>query len=188
MARWVRVLAVGGEAVMTTRLANAGSFLLPVTCVLALVVVVTASCAMHSHFRRSRDNNSSTRSDTPTPTESSTRSASPTQNFKPTPMSPDRALNNSSKKPLISEKREEIGQENEAYDCGAKVEEGGAESVWQRRILMGERCQPPNFSGQIVYDHKGNRLSQFPPRTPNHYLFQPSSQTDALQRPYLGAN
>lgn len=30
--------------------------------------------------------------------------------------------------------------------------------VWQRTILMGERCKRPTFSGLILYDEKGNPL------------------------------
>lgn len=30
--------------------------------------------------------------------------------------------------------------------------------VWQRTILMGERCQRPTFSGLVLYDEKGNPL------------------------------
>lgn len=182
MARWVRVLALaGGEAGTTTWLASVGSFLLAVTCVLAMAVVVTASCAVHSQFRRSRDNKSSTRSATPTEafSKSSSRRACPTEAFKPVPMSPARALTNSSKGLSISEIREQSDQGNEAYDCGAKGEEGGGDSLWQRRILMGDRCQPPSFSGHIVYDHKGNRLSQLPPRSPKHYLFHPDRRASA---------
>lgn len=32
------------------------------------------------------------------------------------------------------------------------------EAVWRKRIMMGERCSPLNFSGKIVYDSEGNRL------------------------------
>ncbi|KAF9618220.1 hypothetical protein IFM89_000855 [Coptis chinensis] len=46
-------------------------------------------------------------------------------------------------------------------------EEGfGDGGLWQRSILMGEKCQPPEFSGVIYYDHTGNRLSELPPRSP----------------------
>jgi hypothetical protein len=30
--------------------------------------------------------------------------------------------------------------------------------VWQRRILMGMRCELPRFSGLILYDEQGRRL------------------------------
>ena len=49
MARWLPVLAVGGEAGTTTWLANVGGFLLRVTCVLVIVAVFIASCTAHFH-------------------------------------------------------------------------------------------------------------------------------------------
>ncbi|MCE3051675.1 hypothetical protein HAX54_050485 [Datura stramonium] len=35
--------------------------------------------------------------------------------------------------------------------------EGG---LWQKAILMGEKCKPPQFSGVIYYDPFGNRVSE----------------------------
>ena len=35
--------------------------------------------------------------------------------------------------------------------------------VWRKEILMGERCQPLDFSGVIYYDAEGRRLAQPPP-------------------------
>ncbi|KAI3919359.1 hypothetical protein MKX01_038829 [Papaver californicum] len=46
-------------------------------------------------------------------------------------------------------------------------------SLWQRGILMGEKCQPPDFSGVIYYDVDGRRLSEIP-RSPRASPF-PSS-------------
>ncbi|KAK6790639.1 hypothetical protein RDI58_009720 [Solanum bulbocastanum] len=37
--------------------------------------------------------------------------------------------------------------------------EGG---LWQKAILMGEKCQPPQFSGVIYYDPFGNRVNELP--------------------------
>nr|XP_009403941.2 PREDICTED: uncharacterized protein LOC103987376 [Musa acuminata subsp. malaccensis] len=43
----------------------------------------------------------------------------------------------------------------------------GDVGVWRRTILMGEKCQPLNFSGVIYYDADGRRLSEVPtPRSP----------------------
>ncbi|KAJ8476095.1 hypothetical protein OPV22_019822 [Ensete ventricosum] len=43
----------------------------------------------------------------------------------------------------------------------------GDVEVWRRTILMGEKCQPLNFSGVIYYDADGRRLSEVPtPRSP----------------------
>ncbi|KAK3041294.1 hypothetical protein RJ639_001396 [Escallonia herrerae] len=48
-----------------------------------------------------------------------------------------------------------------------KAEGGfGEGGLWQKSILMGEKCQPPEFSGVIYYDPFGNRISELPPRSP----------------------
>ncbi|XAR65380.1 hypothetical protein NMG60_11009490 [Bertholletia excelsa] len=54
-----------------------------------------------------------------------------------------------------------------AEDEGMKMEEGfGEGGLWQKAILMGEKCQPPEFSGVIYYDYCGNQISELPPRSP----------------------
>ena len=172
MARWLPVLTPGGGADTTTWLASAGGFLLAVTCVLAVAAVVTASCAIHLHFPCRAD-------------KSSTRSASPTDAFKIAPMSPGRSIINSCKKLAISKKRERSDQEEQTYDRGAKEEEGEGESLWQRSILMGKRCQTPCFSGHIVYDDKGNRLSQFSQHSSKLNIFHPSLQVKKYDPPTI---
>ncbi|CAI8604085.1 unnamed protein product [Vicia faba] len=37
--------------------------------------------------------------------------------------------------------------------------------LWKKTILMGEKCQPLEFSGAIFYDSEGNQLSE-PPKIP----------------------
>ncbi|KAL6912242.1 hypothetical protein ACP4OV_001047 [Aristida adscensionis] len=44
-----------------------------------------------------------------------------------------------------------------------RKEEEEEEGVWRKEILMGERCQPLEFSGVIYYDAEGRRLAQPPP-------------------------
>ncbi|GJM91039.1 hypothetical protein PR202_ga07374 [Eleusine coracana subsp. coracana] len=41
--------------------------------------------------------------------------------------------------------------------------------VWQRRILMGTRCELPRFSGLILYDEHGRRLQSSTPNRANQY-------------------
>ncbi|KAJ7532832.1 hypothetical protein O6H91_13G021900 [Diphasiastrum complanatum] len=54
-----------------------------------------------------------------------------------------------------------------AYEQEYKLQQLQEEdAVWQRTILMGEKCEPPSFSGQILYDEFGNRVSEYPPRSP----------------------
>ncbi|KAE8694232.1 hypothetical protein F3Y22_tig00110785pilonHSYRG00069 [Hibiscus syriacus] len=48
----------------------------------------------------------------------------------------------------------------------AEAEEIGDGGVWQRGILMGDKCQPLDFSGVIYYDSKGNQVEELPFRSP----------------------
>ncbi|XP_073031145.1 uncharacterized protein [Primulina eburnea] len=49
-------------------------------------------------------------------------------------------------------------------ESDACINIGGKEEVglWQKAILMGEKCQPPEFSGAIYYDYSGNRIPEMP--------------------------
>ncbi|KAI3717717.1 hypothetical protein L1987_69498 [Smallanthus sonchifolius] len=44
--------------------------------------------------------------------------------------------------------------------------EFGDDELWQREILMGDKCQPLDFSGVINYDKDGKRTDQFPVHSP----------------------
>ncbi|XP_022774598.1 uncharacterized protein LOC111316756 [Durio zibethinus] len=74
---------------------------------------------------------------------------------------PKRLLKTISNKAITLVHRKKLGQEN-----GKDVEEFGDGGVWQRAILMGDKCQPLDFSGVIYYDSKGNQLDQVPIRSP----------------------
>ncbi|OWM65162.1 uncharacterized protein LOC116212993 [Punica granatum] len=55
--------------------------------------------------------------------------------------------------------------------AGAKEDEDededfGDGGVWQRAILMGDKCQPLDFSGVIYYDENGRKLNELPIRSP----------------------
>ncbi|KAL1803321.1 hypothetical protein ACET3Z_031968 [Daucus carota] len=59
--------------------------------------------------------------------------------------------------------------DNDQVPRGEKLleEEGfGEGGLWQKDILMGEKCQPHEFSGVIYYDCDGNQISEMPPRSP----------------------
>ncbi|CAL4884981.1 unnamed protein product [Urochloa decumbens] len=43
------------------------------------------------------------------------------------------------------------------------AEQQAGDGVWRKEIMMGERCQPLDFSGVIYYDAEGRRLAQPPP-------------------------
>lgn len=52
---------------------------------------------------------------------------------------------------------------NEEGENGEDFGDGG---LWQKEILMGDKCQPLDFSGVIYYDSEGNRLQEVPMRSP----------------------
>lgn len=62
------------------------------------------------------------------------------------------------KKKIPEERREKIGDELDGFDD---------EEVWRRGIIMGEKCQPLDFSGVIYYDPDGRQLARAPvPKSP----------------------
>ncbi|KAG9160029.1 hypothetical protein Leryth_005777 [Lithospermum erythrorhizon] len=56
-----------------------------------------------------------------------------------------------------------IIDENEEHEARHGFGDGG---LWQRSIMMGDKCQPLDFSGVIYYDHDGKRVSELPIRSP----------------------
>lgn len=80
--------------------------------------------------------------------------------------SPKELLTSISNKAVPFIYKKKGGDEAEAETGACRVEEGTGEGgLWQKSILMGERCQHPEFSGVIFYDGYGNQVSE-PPRTP----------------------
>lgn len=58
---------------------------------------------------------------------------------------------------------------SEDSDGGGRAEDKdrfGNGGVWQKSILMGDKCQPLDFSGVIYYDSSGDRLHELPIRSP----------------------
>ncbi|KAH7682686.1 hypothetical protein IHE45_05G138200 [Dioscorea alata] len=39
------------------------------------------------------------------------------------------------------------------------------QAVWRKAIIMGDKCRPQDFSGQILYDSQGNPLPEPPARS-----------------------
>ncbi|CAL0320062.1 unnamed protein product [Lupinus luteus] len=39
---------------------------------------------------------------------------------------------------------------------------GGSGGVWQKQIIMGDKCEPLDFSGVISYDSNGNQVTGIP--------------------------
>lgn len=52
------------------------------------------------------------------------------------------------------------------YEIGGDHDKGtegfGEGGLWQKSILMGDKCRPPEFSGAIYYDSYGNQLPELP--------------------------
>ncbi|CAL0305020.1 unnamed protein product [Lupinus luteus] len=45
-------------------------------------------------------------------------------------------------------------------------EEWGDGGVWQKEIMMGDKCEPLDFSGLICYDSMGRQVNQIPLKSP----------------------
>ncbi|XP_074306588.1 uncharacterized protein LOC141641840 [Silene latifolia] len=86
------------------------------------------------------------------------------------PMStPKRLMSNSSNVKVNKKNNEEIIDKEE--NKGDMVEEAkdmfGEGGLWQKNILLGEKCKPLEYSGVIYYDNYGNRISEIP-RSPSY--------------------
>ncbi|CAK9147815.1 unnamed protein product [Ilex paraguariensis] len=53
--------------------------------------------------------------------------------------------------------------DDEEFVTGGGFGDGG---LWQRNILMGDKCQPLDFPGVIYYDSNGKRLNELPMKSP----------------------
>ncbi|MQL82810.1 hypothetical protein Taro_015282 [Colocasia esculenta] len=75
---------------------------------------------------------------------------------------------NYQKRTLEEEEEEEEEEDYEDAEdfYGDEEREDAGEGVWKKTILMGEKCQPLDFSGVIYYDNEGRRLQELPPRSP----------------------
>ena len=78
------------------------------------------------------------------------------------PPKPKQLLTTISNKAIRLVHRKNLGEEN-GKDVADDFGDGG---VWQRAILMGDKCQPLDFSGVIYYDSQGNKLEELPIRSP----------------------
>lgn len=57
-------------------------------------------------------------------------------------------------------------KKNKRGGGGDAEEEWGDGGVWQKAILMGDKCEPLDFSGVIYYDSNGKQLNEVPLRSP----------------------
>ncbi|EYU34151.1 hypothetical protein MIMGU_mgv1a020682mg [Erythranthe guttata] len=60
--------------------------------------------------------------------------------------------------PVIQHNHEDIIGYNYGEDIEPSTYSGDVSSVWKKNILMGGKCQLPDFSGVIIYDSTGNRV------------------------------
>eukprot|EP00249_Psilotum_nudum_P011658 c23305_g3_i1 orf=832-1335(-) len=89
---------------------------------------------------------------------------------------------NISSKKLLSWKRWRTATHDElsTYDRDFIDKESPLQSaVWQRTILMGERCEPPVFSGLILYDEYGKQVQEFPLKSPRSAFTPPSMRASS---------
>ncbi|XP_038894891.1 uncharacterized protein LOC120083287 [Benincasa hispida] len=59
-----------------------------------------------------------------------------------------------------------IHKKKNKHGGGNTEEEWGDGGVWQKAILMGDKCEPLDFSGVIYYDSNGKQLNEVPLRSP----------------------
>lgn len=78
---------------------------------------------------------------------------------------PKELLTTISNKAITFVHKRKAGEEKDDVFSEAH-EEFGDGGVWQRAILMGDKCQPLDFSGVIYYDSRGKQLDEVPLRSP----------------------
>ncbi|GMH01850.1 hypothetical protein Nepgr_003689 [Nepenthes gracilis] len=79
---------------------------------------------------------------------------------RPSPMAtPKKFLATFSDKAIRSLQNKKSGEESEVEAVEQGFGEGG---LWQKNILMGDKCRPLEFSGVIYYDNYGNQVSELP--------------------------
>ncbi|XP_038879173.1 uncharacterized protein LOC120071149 [Benincasa hispida] len=77
---------------------------------------------------------------------------------------PKKMLKTISQSAMSLVQKKKTGRREEEED--EEEEEWGQGGVWQRGILMGDKCQPLEFSGAIYYDSNGNKMNEPPLRSP----------------------
>ncbi|KAK4608736.1 hypothetical protein RGQ29_002221 [Quercus rubra] len=130
------------------------------------VMALVALCAKHSRRARKDYEDDDESNDSFMPKKSSPLKSPPMKLVKSISNKANQFITNSPKSPLLSSKKIVTSISN-------KDDEGEGEGgLWQKSILMGDKCRPPAFSGVIHYDSFGNMLSEPPPRSPRVGPFQ----------------
>ncbi|KAJ6411433.1 hypothetical protein OIU84_008078 [Salix udensis] len=65
---------------------------------------------------------------------------------------------------MLMHHKRSVDHENDDVLLGS--DEFGDGGVWQKTILMGDKCQPLDFSGVIYYDSSGKQLHEVPLKSP----------------------
>lgn len=97
------------------------------------------------------------------------------------PKSPKQLLLTLSNKAMAFKQKKKVDPDRQFVDDEGSEVDFGDGGLWQRSILLGDKCQPLDFSGVIYYDIDGKQLSEFPMRSPRasplpSYLFASSEK------------
>ncbi|KAJ7197096.1 hypothetical protein O6H91_01G150200 [Diphasiastrum complanatum] len=65
-------------------------------------------------------------------------------------------------KPTAENLEQQLAALEEAYHALTEEEANSSGPLWRRTILMGEKCEPPDFSGLILYNANGERITEYP--------------------------
>ncbi|XP_002524397.2 uncharacterized protein LOC8269506 [Ricinus communis] len=121
------------------------------TALFVSVSVLVALCAKHTRKHPETSNK--------------IRVTTPTNNKSPLASPKNLAARISNKAIDPFKKKDSSDDQGGEAGIGAKEMEGdgfGEGGLWQKSILMGEKCRPPEFSGVIYYDSHGNQLPEMP--------------------------
>lgn len=145
-------------------------------------MALVALCAKHSRRARKDYEDDDESNDSFMPKKSSPLKSPPMKLVKSISNKANQFITNSPKSPLLSSKKIVTSISNKANTFMYKKKGGGHDfrddegegegGLWQKSILMGDKCRPPAFSGVIHYDSFGNMLSEPPPRSPRVGPFQ----------------
>ncbi|KAE8124994.1 hypothetical protein FH972_019832 [Carpinus fangiana] len=79
---------------------------------------------------------------------------------------PKQLITTMSNKAIKFMHRKKMGEEEGGDAGGPELKDWGNGGVWQRTILMGDKCEPLDFSGVIYYDSDGKQLNEVPLKSP----------------------
>ncbi|KAI3497920.1 hypothetical protein L2E82_13904 [Cichorium intybus] len=136
-----------------------------------MVSVIVALCANHarraSRKERSKDDIGTTNHTSDSGGEDNYQEKFPPRSPLRSPKQLITTISNKAMTSLLINHKTGSDQNGGGGGGGRVVEEGfGQGGLWQKEILMGVKCQPPEFSGVIYYNCDGHQVTEFPPRSP----------------------